>query len=110
MLLTRPGIGTIIFMLILASYFLYSELTMPSLVSREDIIGTVTNVKHGENKSSVNSFPLVELEISINQKIKLIFFGRPSPVVGDQVPLIVEVYNNDEQTYSVNYNSWKELN
>jgi hypothetical protein len=107
MFLTRPGRGTVVFMLILASYFLYSELTMPSLVSRENIIGTVVNVKHGENKSSSNGFPLVELEISANQKIKLIFFGGPNPVVGDQVPLIVEVYNNDEQTYSVNYNSWK---
>ncbi len=100
---------TIIFMLMIGGYIVYSKMTMPLLVSRENIVGIVTYIKHGKNNNSIHAAPYVEIEVSDKKTIKLSFLRRPHPVVGDQVPLIIEVYDDDKKSYSVNYRDWKLL-
>lgn len=100
---------TIICMLLIGAYFVYSELTTPLLVSRENIVGTVIDIRHGTDKNATNAIPYFELELTDKKTIKLNFFGRPHLMVGDQVPLITELYENGQKLHVVDYSGWTQL-
>lgn len=99
---------TIIIMLILGGFFIYLELTTPTLLGRENMQGLVVNIKQPENKNAKATIPLVEIEMEDKTVIKRNFLRQPHPALGDTIPIIIESYDNGERWYLINYEAWQE--
>lgn len=49
----------------------------------------------------------LKLQLHDNQMIEKYLYSKPYPSVGHSMPMILEIYDNDTKSYSINNDKWK---
>jgi len=99
--------------IVFAAAFFFLEATKPELLDRQYIQGTVIEVNYaGQNTSdendSVENMAYIKIKVPNQDVISTVFIPSPHPKVGDQVPLILERYSDDNAKYVVQFERWAE--
>ncbi len=95
------------------SIILKNEQDSRTFIRSEQVIATIVNIKKVERKStdrytsgvSFHTTYFVKLELP-NQKHVKFMLDRKPPEVGAQVPINVDIYEDDKNYYSYNYIDW----
>lgn len=102
----RAWFMAILMCLLLAWIFLYDAVG-PSLVNRSSVemvvVGLSENARAFDNASQPIIYT-IELESEDRQIIKTTTGARPVPKIGDKLPVIVELYDDDKALYFIDQN------
>ena len=91
----------------LSSLLIWTLLREPSAVVSRKNIDTI--VKEIDFLSTQTTSGLLHLQLPDNKTIKIYASVNPFPIVGDTMPIAIELYENGEVMYRVNYKQWLDV-